>query len=262
MLRIRVLGSCDAFNSSGALHSAYLLEHEAGTLLLECGPSALAGLKRAGIDPCRIDAILVSHLHGDHFGGIPFLLLDYLFSSCRKRPLQVAGPPTTLERTRAVYGGLYREEHYHELPFDVEEVAVSPGDTLELAGFRVRAFVVPHMAKPFSLGYRLESSEGCVLFSGDSAWTDEFVTHSRGVDLFLCECCTLEPKTDFHTSYADILAHRSELECRRLVLTHLGADVRTARGLDCERAFDGMVLEIGAAAASARPPRRSGAGRS
>ncbi len=245
MLKVRVLGSGDAFNAGGALHSAYLLEHEKGRMLLESGPSVLAGLKKAKIAPESIDAVLVSHLHGDHFGGVPFLILDYLFRSHRERPLVIAGPPGTMARSRAVYSELYKEEHFHKLKFELVEQPVGPGDEFELAGFKCSAFQVPHMAEPFCLGYKLESGGASVLFSGDSAWTDAFVEHSRNCDLFLCECCSLEPETDFHTSYADILMHREELGCDRLVLTHLGPDVRAAADLEVERAYDGMLIEVG-----------------
>jgi ribonuclease BN (tRNA processing enzyme) len=243
-MRLHVLGSGDAFNSAGALHSCYFLEHAAGKLMLECGPSALAGLKRAGIPSDAPDALLISHLHGDHFGGVPFLLLEYLFSNPRSRPLVIAGPPTTAQRVWSLYGELYREAHCREIRFDIDWVVAEPGSSFRLAGFDVRAFEVPHTTDPVSLGYRIESPEGIVVFSGDSAWTDAFVEQTRGSDLFLCECCSLQPETKLHTSYADILANRARLGCKRLLLTHLGADIRAAPSLDVERAHDGMTVEI------------------
>ena len=244
MLRLSVLGSGDAFNAGGALHSCYVLEHTGGKMLLECGPSVLAGMKQHGHVTDSPDAVLISHLHGDHFGGIPFLLLEYLFSNPRTRPLVIAGPPTVEQRVKALYAELYREAHCREVRFALEWVELTPGAKRRLAGFDVTAFQVPHSAEPISLGYRIESPEGVVVFSGDSAWTDEFVTQTRDSDLFLCECCSMTPETPVHTSYAEILANRPRLGCRRLVLTHLGADVRAAGGLDVERARDGAVIEI------------------
>ena len=244
MLRLSVLGSGDAFNSGGALHSCYLLEHATGTMLLECGPSVLAGLKRKSIPTDAPDVLLISHLHGDHFGGVPFLLLEYLFSNPRTRPLVVAGPPTTEQRVRNLYAELYREAHCRQVNFDLTWVVMEPGASRRLAGFDVHAFEVPHSAEPISLGYRIESPDGVLVFSGDSAWTTAFVTQTHGADLFLCECCSLTPVTPVHTSYEEILAHRAELGCRRLVLTHLGADVRSSEDVTVERAFDGMVIEL------------------
>jgi ribonuclease BN (tRNA processing enzyme) len=244
MLRLHVLGSGDAFNSAGALHSCYLLEHSAGKLLLECGPAVLAGIKRAGIPSDAPDALLISHLHGDHFGGVPFLLLEYLFSNPRSRPLVIAGPPTTAQRVWSLYAELYREPHCREIHFDIDWVVAEPGSTFRLAGVDVHAFEVPHTHDPVSLGYRIESPEGVVVFSGDSAWTEEFVVQTRDSDLFLCECCSMRPETTLHTSYEDILAHRERLGCERLVLTHLGADMRAAKAIDVERAQDGATIDI------------------
>jgi ribonuclease BN (tRNA processing enzyme) len=246
VLRVSILGSGDAFNGAGALHSCYLLEHERGAVMLECGPSVLASMKRAGIDTDLPDAVLVSHLHGDHFGGIPFLFLEYTFENKRTRPLTIVGPPTTKERVETLYEALYKDIHgCRKLEFEVEYVEARPGDELEVAGVEVEAFEVPHSAHPFSLGYRLSGGGGTLLFSGDSAWTDEFIRQSRDTDLFLCECCSLEAVIDVHISYAEMKQHRDELGCDRLVLTHLGAAVRDSDEVEIERAHDGMVIRIG-----------------
>jgi len=245
VLRLRVLGSGDAFNSSGALHSCYLLEGDSGTLLLECGPSTLAGMKRDGIATDLPDAVLISHLHGDHFGGIPFLLLEYKYKSPRTRPLIIAGPPTTEARVRDLYAALYADLYERPVGFALDYQALVPGTSVRLAGFDIEAFEVPHSAVPVCLGYRITGSGASILFSGDSAWTDEFVRRSRHTDLFLCECCSVDPEAPVHVSFRDIVAHRSELGCKRLLLTHLGQDVRASPLIDVERARDGMVIELG-----------------
>jgi len=90
-LRLTFLGSGDAFGSGGRLQTCMLLESDGRRWLLDCGATSLVGLRGAGIDPSSIDAVLISHLHGDHFGGVPFLLLDGQFRR-GARPLTVAGP--------------------------------------------------------------------------------------------------------------------------------------------------------------------------
>jgi ribonuclease BN (tRNA processing enzyme) len=212
--------------------------------MLECGPSVLAGMKRETLDTGAPDAVLISHLHGDHFGGIPFLLLEYRFKNPRRRPLVIAAPPTAEKRIADLYTSLYKDLCPEKPAFQISYRAVQPGSRFTLAGFDVEAFQVPHSADPFCLGYRISGGGGSVLFSGDSAWTDEFVRMSHGVDVFLCECCTLEPEAPVHTCYREIVAHRSELQCKRLVLTHLGEDVRASDRVEVERAFDGLVIEI------------------
>lgn len=243
-MRLTVLGSGDAFHSGGSLHSSNLLEHDGGTLMLECGTGALAGLKRQGLDTNLPDSILISHFHGDHFGGLPFLLLEYLFVSGRDRPLTIFGPKGVEERVLALHANMYRELTHHEFTFGLTFVDLEPGQDFEVAGFKAHAFEVIHNAEPFALGYRLEGSDRTVLFSGDSGWTDAFIEQSKGVDLFLCECCSLAPFLPLHTSYAELIDKRAQLECRRMLLTHLGEDVRTAEGLVIECAHDGMVVDF------------------
>lgn len=226
------------------LHSCNLLEHAGGTLMLECGTGALAGMKKLGLDTNLPDAVLISHYHGDHFGGLPFFFLEYLFAAPRTRPLTILGPKGVHDRVHSLYANMYRELLCHELGFGVEYVDIQPGDSFEVAGFRAEAFAVQHNAEPYALGYRLESPEGKILFSGDSGWTETFVEKSQGVDLFLCECCSMRKILDIHTSYDELVEHRSKLGCKKLLLTHLADDVRQAGELELELAYDGLVVEI------------------
>src|SRR5208337_4730398 len=78
-MKLTIAGCGDAFGSGGRFHSSYLLETSKGRLLLDCGANSPLALKRAGITISSIDAIVVSHCHGDHFGGLPFLFLDKMF---------------------------------------------------------------------------------------------------------------------------------------------------------------------------------------
>ena len=99
-MRLTILGSGDAFSGGGRLPSCYLVEHGGSTFLLECGPSILPALKRLGRSTNDFDVIVVSHLHGDHFGGLPFLLLDAIYPSKRQAPLTLVGPPGLESRFR------------------------------------------------------------------------------------------------------------------------------------------------------------------
>jgi len=91
-MRIRFAGSGDAFGSGGRWQTCIHLSGNGQVLLVDCGATSLAALKAQGLDPSAVDAVAVTHLHGDHFGGLPFLILDGQFSR-RSTPLQVAGPP-------------------------------------------------------------------------------------------------------------------------------------------------------------------------
>jgi len=112
-------------------------------------------------------------------------------------------------------------------------------------GVRVLPFRVPHSSELACVAYRLEIAGRTILYSGDSAWTDDFITQSRGVDLFLCECSTYETRLDIHLSYDEIAGRASQLGCRRLVLSHLGSEpLRHLDSITLECARDGMTIEL------------------
>ena len=98
-MKVRFLGSGDAFGSGGRFQTCIHVESGASQLLLDCGASSLIAMRRFGVDPQAIDTVILSHLHGDHFGGVPFLILDGQFKR-RTRPLLVAGPPGVEKRVR------------------------------------------------------------------------------------------------------------------------------------------------------------------
>src|SRR3989449_8551418 len=131
VVRVTVLGSGDAFGSGGRLHSAYLVESPPHTFLLDCGPSILQAMKQCGRDPGAVDFVLLSHLHGDHFGGVPFLFMEYRYEEPRSRPLAVYGPPGTERRVRGLFAALYERIAAEPLPFPVryEELVAGAGRT-------------------------------------------------------------------------------------------------------------------------------------
>ncbi|MGH7824754.1 MAG: MBL fold metallo-hydrolase [Candidatus Binatia bacterium] len=242
-MKLHILGCGDAFGSGGRNQSGYLIEASDRVFLLDCGPTTLLAMKRAGLDPLRLDVIFLSHLHGDHFGGLPFFFIEYLYNKPRGRPLHVAGPPGTQERVselfRLMYGGATKE-----LPPACFH-ALEPGQPASVEGVQVFPFRVPHQAHEVSLGLRITYEEKRILFSGDSAWSDDFVTHSRGTDLFLCECSHYNEHTSNHISYEKLRGNLQRLECKRLLLTHLGEEMLARRHeLPVAMAQDGMVVEI------------------
>jgi len=90
--RVRFIGSGDSFASGGRFQTCILVDADGYRFLIDCGATSLVALKRAGIDPGSIDAVLLTHFHGDHCGGVPYLILDGQFTK-RERPLVVAVHP-------------------------------------------------------------------------------------------------------------------------------------------------------------------------
>jgi ribonuclease BN (tRNA processing enzyme) len=245
VVSVTVLGSGDAFASGGRAHSAYLVEAPGTTFLLDCGPTVLQSLKRARADSNRVDFVLLSHLHGDHFGGLPFLFLEYRYENPRRRPLTVYGPKGTARRVPALYRALYEQVAQKPPPFPVVYEEVRAGRPFTAGVVRITPLVVPHSPELVCHAYRIETGEKTIFYSGDTSWTDELLVHARGADLFLCECSTYETRLDIHLSYPEIAARAQDFGCKRLVLTHLGREpLAHLPDLSLECAEDGMRIDL------------------
>ena len=244
-LRVTFLGAGDAFSSGGRCMAAYLVQATEATFLLDCGATTLLALKRQQLNADDLDAVVISHLHGDHFAGLPFLFLEYLYNRKRTRPLLIAGPPGTQERVQEVYRAMYRELSTRPIPFPIVYREMEPERDEEIAGCRVHPFRVPHQETEISLGLRIQAGGKTILYSGDSGWTEKFVEQSRGTDLFICECCYFDTRVDFHLDYPRIAEQRVHFGCKRLVLTHIGQEVLDRLGeVKEEVARDGLVVEV------------------
>jgi len=103
---IRFVGSGDSFGSGGRFQTCILVDGGGMRFTIDFGTSSLIALKQQGIDHNSIDAVLLTHLHGDHCGGVPFLLVDAMLGAKRSRPLTIAGPRDLRSRMGAIAGAL------------------------------------------------------------------------------------------------------------------------------------------------------------
>jgi len=244
-VRVTFLGTGDAFSAAGSHQAGYLVQGGGTTFLLDCGGATLTAMKRDGIDPSVLDTVLLSHLHGDHFSGLPYLFLQFKYETPRSRPLRIAGPPGTEERVRALYRVTYKELSPESLPFALQFTELWPGRTTEIAPLRIEPFRVPHQEEETSLGLLVHVAGRSILYSGDTGWTEELVTRSQGTDLFICECCFYESRVDIHLDYPRLREHRHRFGAQRMILTHLGREVWAHRHeIDMELAVDGVVVEL------------------
>ncbi|MBI3797128.1 MAG: MBL fold metallo-hydrolase [Deltaproteobacteria bacterium] len=244
-MQITVLGAGDAFSSGGRRQSGYLVETEGTGFLLDCGSMTLQALKALGISAQRIDFVAISHLHGDHFAGLPFLFLEYVYEQPRTRPLLIVGPPGTEERVWMLYRAMYRELAARPLCFPLQFHELNPGQSATLCGVELFPFRVPHQEKDISFGYLTKANGKAVLYSGDCGWNEDLIRYSANTDLFICECCYFHRQTAFHLSYPQIAAQRARMGCKRLLLSHLGREVlERMPEVTIECAADGLVVEV------------------
>jgi ribonuclease BN (tRNA processing enzyme) len=243
---VTVLGAGDAFASKGRFQAGYVIDAGGVRILMDAGPTLLASMKRVGIPPADLDVVLVSHLHGDHFCGLPFLILEYLYETPLRRKLTVAGPRNLEERTWALFRIMYPETDVSGIARQLEFVELEPEQTQEVAGLPVQSIRTPHTVNDISLAFRVEVDGKAIVFSGDTGWTDKLIDLSANADLFLCECTYFDqPGLDFHISYTQFVTERHRLSTRRVVLTHLGREVLERESeVKVEMATDGMVIEL------------------
>ena len=240
------LGTGNAFGSGGRNPVSIMVQGEDAGALLDCGPSALRMLKQLGRSAARIDFVFISHHHGDHFSGLPFLLLEFQHQEIRKRPLTVIGPRGTQQIIERVSSLLFPGLTEKPLGFELAYREIEPGETEQWGSLEATAFKVAHFPKGIALGYRLRVHERTVVYSGDTEWTDELGRQSQGADLFICECSSFEKKMDYHMSYRELEAHRTEIGAKRTLLLHADDDVlrRPSELVGFELAYDGQEVRL------------------
>lgn len=220
---ITFLGSGDAFGSGGRLQSCMLLETDSSKTLLDCGTTALLGMQRAGVDPNAIDTVLLSHFHGDHFGGVPYLILEGQFRQ-RTRPLVIAGPPGVAKRVHEMMELSFPGSSQTRQRFDVSFRELGR-EGLELADLKVSAIPVVHTPGAEGMGLRVGVGAALLAYTGDSEWTSALTDLAEDADLLIAESYSFEKTIPWHLSYATIRAKRAELPAKRLLLTHVGPEV-------------------------------------
>jgi len=245
-VEVTILGSGDAFASHGRFQSGYIIESPDCRILMEAGPGLMQALKGGGISTDSFDLLLISHLHGDHFGGLPFLILDYMWETRRKKALTIAGPPKLEERTWSLMRTMFPHFELDKIKHKLKFVVLEPGSSTRLGKFKVSAIRSPHTKPDISLSLRVDGGGKSIVFSGDSGWNDELVDFSEGADLFLCECTYFESAhLKFHLNYPLLAANRDKFKVRRMVLTHLGREVLSREDeIALEMGYDGMKIKI------------------
>jgi ribonuclease BN (tRNA processing enzyme) len=244
-MQVRFVGCGDALGSGGRFNTCFHVTGASVNFLIDCGASSLPALKRLGIARDEIDLILITHFHGDHFAGLPFLLLDAQFTR-RSRPLVIAGPQGIEAKLANLREALF--EHSSKTPqrFDLSVVALEPEQSRTFGDVKVTPYPVVHgeSGGPF-LAYRVEAEGRVITYSADTEWTDALIPAAQGADLFIAEAYYYDKIVKNHLSLKTLEAHLPAIKARRLVLTHMSDDMLGRLGeLPYTAAHDGMVVEL------------------
>ncbi len=243
MTRVRFIGSGDSFGNSGRFQTCILVDADDYRFLIDCGATSLVALKQAGVDPGSIDAVLLTHFHGDHCGGVPYLILDGQFTR-RERPLVIAGPPRVRDRMTAVFEAALPTSSRTEQRFAVSYLELGEAAT-RIGPLEVVALPVAHLPETAPHGLRVRVGGHVVAYTGDTEWCDALPRLADGADLLIAEAYSFEKRIPQHLSHATLVAHRDELRATRVVLTHAGVETLAHRSeLAWPLADDGTTIDL------------------
>jgi ribonuclease BN (tRNA processing enzyme) len=241
-VKLTVAGCSPAWPNPGGAQSGYLVENRGGRLLLDCGPGVLPRLRAAEGWP-RVDAIVISHFHLDHWGDVVPWVWGLKFGPAIGEPHPELWLPPGGGETLARFGVELGQPSMFDETFEIREY--EDQKPFEAAGQRV----VPHRVLHYEMlafGFRVSSNGSTLAYSADSGPTDALVSLARDADLFLCEATLLKPNPEGgirgHLSAAEADEAFQASGADRLLLTHRPAE----RPLEdaYEQAFDGLELEL------------------
>jgi ribonuclease BN (tRNA processing enzyme) len=222
-LELTFIGSGNAFAPT-RYWSSFLVNRR---ILFDAPPTLLPHLNKLGVDPRDIEAVFISHFHGDHYFGLPFLLLEFAEKEPRTKDLTIVGPPGISKRVEAAtnlaFANVFRKrDRGYQLTF----VEVRDGQVGEAAaGCRYEARRVEHVPDLEAFGFRAEIDGETIAYTGDSSMCDALVPLAEGADVFVAECsCWTETCGAIHLTPSNILELRKQISApTKFVLTHIGA---------------------------------------
>jgi ribonuclease BN (tRNA processing enzyme) len=246
-MRVTIIGSGDAFGSGGRFNTCFMVEALDRRVLIDFGASSMVALRVRDLDPDSLDGVILSHLHGDHFGGLPFFLIDAQLTSRRERPFTIAGPPGTRARLDQALEVFFPKSGSNTWRFALDIKEITPGDHHKVCGLEVDTIEVVHPSGAPSTAVRLSDGRRLLAYSGDTEWTEALVRVADGADLFIVECYEHSRAVPGHLSWAVLQARLKDFRARRTMVTHMSATMLAhrdeARAAGLLIAEDGMVVE-------------------
>ncbi len=219
-LDLLFLGTGNAFAPS-RYWSSFLVN---GRYLFDASPVVLPHLKRCQVPLEEIEAVFISHFHGDHFFGLPFLLLEYAELTERRGELTILGPPGVQECVRSITEAGFPNVTSREKTYKDSYVELRDGSEGEVGALKYLARRVNHVEKLDCLGLRVQVGDRTLAYSGDSVPCDALLELADGADVFVVECSCWDDTCGPHLNPSDIREMRRRLGPEpTFVLTHLDA---------------------------------------
>ena len=244
-ITVRFVGSGDSFGSGGRFQTCIVVDGPRSRFAIDFGASSLIALAQQGIEHNSLDAILLTHLHGDHCGGVPFLLLDAMLAARRARPLTIAGPRDLRTRMDTIREALFPGSHVMTPKFSIDWIEMEPGRAHRVLDLVVTPERARHTPETNPTALRVQVGGKVVTYTGDTEWTDEVARAARDADLLIAESYFHDKPVRWHLNYPDVTARASRVGARRLILTHMSAEMLAhAASVPEECAHDGLIVTL------------------
>ena len=240
---LQVIGCGDAFGSGGQINTCFHVRGSSVQILIDCGATSLPALKKFDIDLKQIDQVILSHFHGDHFGGVPFLLLE-LATFGQIKPLTIFGPQGCREKVSTLASLLYPGSAMLE-KLQVNFIEYQPFEVITRQQVILQAFPVIHTEQAFPHGVRITIDDMIISYSGDTEWTDVLIDLSQDADLFICECDFYRSQVKGHLNYTQIEENLPRLKFKKIMLTHFDTEMlNNLQHIELDYATEGRVIDI------------------
>jgi ribonuclease BN (tRNA processing enzyme) len=244
---IQFLGTGNAFNADGrGTQSLLFAPGSASPFLVDIGSTAVQSMVRFDVDWPKIDRLFLTHLHGDHTAGWPFLLLNLVVLDRRTRPFDVYGPEGTkacLEGLASIcfHDALDRQSfdvRYHEFPV-AERQGLRDGHEMSFD-------LLPMEHHASSIAYRFQIDGTTFGVSGDTGWCENLERLADSSQVLITECTSVEPEARGHLSLQEIRQKRDRLGSGQVLLVHLTDAVAEDLARDpvpeLLATYDGMIF--------------------
>ncbi len=243
------LGTSASVPSASRDTTSMVVVVPAGAVLIDCGGSPIQKLRRAGIDPQTLAAVVITHIHPDHSYGLPALVRNLAVLG-RQAPLTIYSRPEHVEPLRSLLGLFDTLQRPGMFGLTVRSIDLTEGaHTFDLGPLTVRTSPNDHGTMP-NFAVRVDAARArSVVYSSDTRPCDAVVALARGADTLVHDATYSER----HRSRAGGHAHSTAAEAgdvaaragvRRLVLTHIGAEYHEdldALAEEAGRRFSGDV---------------------
>jgi ribonuclease Z len=190
-LRVHLIGTGGPELTPERAGMSTLVDVNGRKFLFDAGRGALQNIYLSRVHPNEVTKVFLTHLHNDHFEGLPSLWITPWFMFARKQKIEVWGPPGTAEMVQGMRLMLNHDIERRSNPvfrredLDVKTTEVGEGVVYDEGGIKITAFPVEHVDGNPAFGYRLDAGNRSVLISGDTTYSENVVKYGNRVDLMV-----------------------------------------------------------------------------